>query len=177
MCVSPLIYSIDFVSLYYVIGLQCFAVYIIITTYPSTKYATAAGLKPLLLSILSSAFILLGSSLIYRYPGLTNLDAVGTLISLSLYMRMGLYPICRIFNVTAILIACYLSCVILGTSILLLAEQLIQTPASIKAITTIKSCLNFILGCFCSSIYHLIELMLSSSHFNVFMKYSKTIVK
>ena len=36
-----------------------------------------------LLGALSSAFILLGSALVYNYTGLTNLDAIRTLISVS----------------------------------------------------------------------------------------------
>jgi len=71
------------VSLYLAIELQSFAVYILAALYRNNESATAAGLKYFLLGALSSAFILLGSSLIYSYTGLTNLDAISSLVSVS----------------------------------------------------------------------------------------------
>ena len=79
---SFLISSTDLVSLYLAIELQSFAVYILAALYRNSETATSAGLKYFLLGALSSAFILLGSSLIYAYTGLTNLDAISSLISL-----------------------------------------------------------------------------------------------
>lgn len=78
---SFLVSSTDLVSLYLAIELQSFAVYILSALYRNNESATAAGLKYFLLGALSSALILLGSSLIYAYTGLTNLDAIANLIS------------------------------------------------------------------------------------------------
>jgi NADH-ubiquinone oxidoreductase chain 2 len=80
---SFLISSTNLVSLYLAIELQSFAVYILAALYRNSESATAAGLKYFLLGALSSAFILLGSSLIYGYTGLTNLDAISSLVSIS----------------------------------------------------------------------------------------------
>ena len=80
---SFLVSSTDLVSLYLAIELQSFAVYILAALYRNNESATAAGLKYFLLGALSSAFILLGSSLIYSYTGLTNLDAISSLVSVS----------------------------------------------------------------------------------------------
>jgi NADH-ubiquinone oxidoreductase chain 2 len=78
---SFLVSSTDLVSLYLAIELQSFAVYVLAALYRNSETATSAGLKYFLLGALSSAFILLGSSLIYAYTGLTNLDAISSLIS------------------------------------------------------------------------------------------------
>lgn len=80
---SFLVSSTDLVSLYLAIELQSFAVYILAALYRNSESATAAGLKYFLLGALSSAFILLGSSIVYGYTGLTNLDAISSLISVS----------------------------------------------------------------------------------------------
>lgn len=80
---SFLVSSTDLVSLYLAIELQSFAVYILAALYRNNESATAAGLKYFLLGALSSAFILLGSSIIYGYTGLTNLDAISSLVSIS----------------------------------------------------------------------------------------------
>ena len=45
--------------------------------------ATSAGFKYILLGVLSSCLILLGCRLIYTYTGLTNLESIYTLISVS----------------------------------------------------------------------------------------------
>lgn len=80
---SFLVSSSDLVSLYLRIELQSFAVYILATLYRNSESATSAGLKYFLLGALSSAFILLGSRLIYTYTGLTNLEAVYRLVASS----------------------------------------------------------------------------------------------
>jgi NADH-ubiquinone oxidoreductase chain 2 len=82
---SFLVSSTDLVSLYLAIELQSFAVYVLAALYRNSETATSAGLKYFLLGALSSAFILLGSSLIYAYTGLTNLDAISSLISVSTF--------------------------------------------------------------------------------------------
>jgi NADH-ubiquinone oxidoreductase chain 2 len=73
---SFLISSADLVSMYLSIELQSFAVYILAAIYRNSESATSAGLKYFLLGALSSALILLGSSLIYAYTGLTNFESI-----------------------------------------------------------------------------------------------------
>ncbi|KAI8574953.1 hypothetical protein K450DRAFT_181533 [Umbelopsis ramanniana AG] len=78
---SSLISSSDLVSMFLSIELQSFAVYILATIYRDSESATAAGLKYFLLGSLSSAFILLGSSLIYGFTGLTSFEGLYMLCS------------------------------------------------------------------------------------------------
>ena len=73
---SFLISSGDLVSMYLSIELQSFAVYILAAIYRNSESATSAGLKYFLLGALSSALILLGSSLIYAYTGLTHFEGI-----------------------------------------------------------------------------------------------------
>jgi NADH-ubiquinone oxidoreductase chain 2 len=76
-----LISSSDLVSMYLSIELQSFAVYILAAIYRNSESATSAGLKYFLLGALSSALILLGSSFIYAYTGLTHFEGIYSLIS------------------------------------------------------------------------------------------------
>ena len=76
---SFLIASSDLVSMYLSIELQSFAVYILAALYRDSESATSAGLKYFLLGALSSALILLGSSLVYSYTGLTNFENISLL--------------------------------------------------------------------------------------------------
>jgi len=62
--------------MYLSIELQSFAVYILAAIYRNSESATSAGLKYFLLGALSSALILLGSSIIYAYTGLTSFDGI-----------------------------------------------------------------------------------------------------
>ena len=78
---SLLVSSSDLVSMYLSIELQSFAVYILATLYREDEGATSAGLKYFLLGGLSSCFILLGSGLIYSFTGLTQFDAIYSLLS------------------------------------------------------------------------------------------------
>lgn len=78
-----LISSADLVSVYLSIELQSFGVYILATLYRDSYSATAAGLKYFLLGGLSSALILLGSALVYAYTGLTSLESIFSLLSVS----------------------------------------------------------------------------------------------
>lgn len=80
---SFLISSCDLVSVYLSIELQSFRVYILATLYRNSESATSAGLKYFLLGGLSSAFILLGSALIYSYTGLTNLNNIFAILSIT----------------------------------------------------------------------------------------------
>jgi NADH-ubiquinone oxidoreductase chain 2 len=69
--------------MYLSIELQSFAVYILSTLYRNSESATSAGLKYFLLGSLASCFILLGSGIIYTYTGLTNLESIYNLISVT----------------------------------------------------------------------------------------------
>jgi len=78
---SLLVSSFDLISIYLSIELQSFGLYILTTLYRNSESATNAGLKYFLLGGLSSCIILLGAGLIYSYTGLTQLEAIYTLIS------------------------------------------------------------------------------------------------
>ena len=80
---SLLISSSNLISMYLSIELQSFAVYILSTLYRNSESATSAGLKYFLLGSLASCFILLGSGLIYAFTGLTNLESIYNLISVT----------------------------------------------------------------------------------------------
>lgn len=80
---SLLISSADLISMYLSIELQSFGVYILSTLYRDSESATSAGLKYFLLGSLSSCIILLGSGLVYSYSGLSNLESIYQLISVS----------------------------------------------------------------------------------------------
>nr|WVH37911.1 NADH dehydrogenase subunit 2 [Dichomitus squalens] len=69
--------------MYLSIELQSFGVYILTTLYRDSESATSAGLKYFLLGSLSSCIILLGSGLVYTYTGLTNLESIYNLITVS----------------------------------------------------------------------------------------------
>ena len=78
-----LISSSDLIIMFLSIETQSFALYILATMNRNSESAVAAGLKYFLLGGLSSCFILLGSSLIYSYTGLTNFEALNILQSVS----------------------------------------------------------------------------------------------
>ena len=78
-----LLSSADLLSMYLSIELQSFGVYILATLFRNSKLATSAGLKYFLLGGFSSCLILLGSGLVYSYTGLTNLESIYSLISVS----------------------------------------------------------------------------------------------
>ena len=75
----------DLISMYLSIELQSFGLYILSTLYRDSESSTSAGLKYFLLGGLSSSIILLGSGLIYAYTGLTNFDAIYSIISVCEY--------------------------------------------------------------------------------------------
>src|ERR1700748_319629 len=81
---SLLMSSLDLLSMYLSIELQSFALYILATLNKDKLSATSAGLKYFLLGSLSSCFILLGSAIIYSYTGLTQFEAINSLISVPL---------------------------------------------------------------------------------------------
>lgn len=78
-----LVSSYDLISMYLSIELQSFSVYVLATLYKNSEKSTSAGLKYFLLGGLSSCIILLGSSLMYSYTGLTNFDSFYTMIDIS----------------------------------------------------------------------------------------------
>lgn len=78
-----LLAAADLVSLYLAIELQSFAVYVLATAYRNNEAATAAGLKYFLLGALSSAIILLGTALLYKHTGLTNLHGIANLLAVA----------------------------------------------------------------------------------------------
>jgi NADH-ubiquinone oxidoreductase chain 2 len=80
---SLLISSSDLISMYLSIELQSFGVYILSSLYRDSESATNAGLKYFLLGSLSSCLILLGSGIIYTYTGLTNLESIYIIFSVS----------------------------------------------------------------------------------------------
>jgi len=95
--------------MYLSIELQSFALYILATLNKERLSATSAGLKYFLLGSLSSCFILLGSGIIYSYTGLTQFEAINSLMSIP-YLSLpvpkastvgtdlaaGLFPIGRV---------------------------------------------------------------------------------
>lgn len=76
-----LISSADLITMYLSRELQSFGVYILAALYRNYESATSAGLKYFLLGGLSSCIILLGAGLIYTYTGLTNFEAINSLVS------------------------------------------------------------------------------------------------
>jgi NADH-ubiquinone oxidoreductase chain 2 len=75
--------SSDLVSMFLAVELQSYGLYIFATLYRNSELATSAGLTYFLLGGLSSCFILLGSCLLYLNFGITNLDGLYVLSSLS----------------------------------------------------------------------------------------------
>jgi NADH-ubiquinone oxidoreductase chain 2 len=80
---SSLISCSDLITMFLAIELQSFALYILATMNRNSESAVAAGLKYFLLGGLSSCFILLGSTLIYSYTGLTNFESLNILQSVT----------------------------------------------------------------------------------------------
>jgi NADH-ubiquinone oxidoreductase chain 2 len=78
-----LISTSDLVSIFLSIELQSYGLYLLSTLYRNSELATSGGLTYFLLGGLSSCFILLGSSLLYSNSGLTNLDSLYVITSLS----------------------------------------------------------------------------------------------
>jgi NADH-ubiquinone oxidoreductase chain 2 len=80
---SLLISSYDLISIYLSIELQSFGLYILSTLYRDSESSTSAGLKYFLLGGLSSCLILLGIGIIYSYTGITNLESLYLINSIS----------------------------------------------------------------------------------------------
>jgi len=78
-----LISTSDLVSIFLSIELQSYGLYLLSTLYRNSELATSGGLTYFLLGGLSSCFILLGTSLLYSNSGLTNLDGLYVISSIS----------------------------------------------------------------------------------------------
>ena len=78
-----LISTSDLVSIFLSIELQSYGLYLLSTLYRNSELATSGGLTYFLLGGLSSCFILLGTSLLYSNSGLTSLDSLYVITSLS----------------------------------------------------------------------------------------------
>jgi NADH-ubiquinone oxidoreductase chain 2 len=78
-----LISTSDLVSIFLSIELQSYGLYLLSTLYRNSELATSGGLTYFLLGGLSSCFILLGTSLLYSNSGLTNLDGLYIITSIS----------------------------------------------------------------------------------------------
>nr|YP_010462020.1 NADH dehydrogenase subunit 2 [Hericium erinaceus]YP_010759078.1 NADH dehydrogenase subunit 2 [Hericium alpestre]UUF93974.1 NADH dehydrogenase subunit 2 [Hericium erinaceus]WEX31992.1 NADH dehydrogenase subunit 2 [Hericium alpestre] len=87
-----LISSSDLISLYLSIELQSFGVYILSSLYRNSKTAISAGLKYFLIGGLASCIILLGCGIIYTFTGLTQLESIYSIVSVSnnLSITLGL---------------------------------------------------------------------------------------
>lgn len=85
--------SLDLLSMYLSIELQSFALYILAALNKDKLSATSAGLKYFLLGSLSSCFILLGIGLIYSSTGLTQFEAIQTLMSSSVTVGLPSGPV------------------------------------------------------------------------------------
>src|SRR6202035_554184 len=78
-----LVSTSDLVSIFLSIELQSYGLYLLSTLYRNSELATSGGLTYFLLGGLSSCFILLGTSILYSNSGLTNLDSLYVITSLS----------------------------------------------------------------------------------------------
>ncbi|KAK1569557.1 uncharacterized protein LY79DRAFT_680013 [Colletotrichum navitas] len=78
-----LILTNDLVSIFLLIKLQSYSLYILSTIYRNSKLSTTAGLIYFLLGGLSLCFILLGTALLYINSGTTNLDSLYIINSIS----------------------------------------------------------------------------------------------
>jgi NADH-ubiquinone oxidoreductase chain 2 len=78
-----LISTSDLVSIFLSIELQSYGLYLLSTLYRNSELATSGGLTYFLLGGLSSCFILLGTGLLYSNSGITNLDGLYVITSLS----------------------------------------------------------------------------------------------
>ncbi len=73
----------DLISMFLAIELQSYGLYILSTIYKNSELSTRGGLTYFLLGGLSSCIILLGSSLLYKNTGTTNLEGIYIITSLS----------------------------------------------------------------------------------------------
>lgn len=81
--VSIMISSNDLISMYLSLELQSFALYILACIYTHSTSSVQASLKYFLLGAISSAFILLGISILYKIIGTTSFKAINTIVNTS----------------------------------------------------------------------------------------------
>jgi len=89
--------SADLISLILGIELQSHALYVLSTESKEWESSRSSGLKYFLLGSLSSGFILLGSSLIYGFTGLTHIDSTAAAID-------SLNPVCLALTLLGMLV-------------------------------------------------------------------------
>lgn len=82
-----LISANDFIAFFMGLELQAFSLYVLATLKKNKNFSTEAGLKYFIIGGVSSAFFLLGVSLIYGNSGLINYDDI--YIYLNVYMSLG----------------------------------------------------------------------------------------
>lgn len=75
--------SSDLISIFLSIELQSYGLYLLSTIYRNSELSTTGGLIYFLLGGLSSCFILLGISLLYTNSGITNMDGLYVITSIS----------------------------------------------------------------------------------------------
>nr|BBG67069.1 NADH dehydrogenase subunit 2 [Stropharia rugosoannulata] len=102
---SLLISSFDLISIYLSIELQSFGLYVLSTLYKDSESSTSSGLKYFLLGGLSSCIILLGIGIIYSYTGITNLESLYILNTVSSPITEGnISPVLEGLNLGLILL-------------------------------------------------------------------------
>lgn len=98
---SLLMASLDLLSMYLSIELQSFSLYILATLNKDQLSSTSAGLKYFLLGSLSSCLILLGSALIYSYTGLTQFEAINSLLTVQNSVWQAVAPLWTVSSTSA----------------------------------------------------------------------------
>lgn len=96
-----LISSSDLISIFLSIELQSYGLYLLSTLYRNSELATNAGITYFLLGGLSSCFILQGTSLLYANSGVTNLESIYIITSLtdiSSYKEYNEENICNLYE-------------------------------------------------------------------------------
>lgn len=79
--ISAILQATDLLTIYISIELQSLIFYIFASLNRNSEFSTEAGLKYFILGAFASAFLLVGSVLVYHTTGLTNLNALAKLLS------------------------------------------------------------------------------------------------
>lgn len=82
--------SYDLLSIYLSIEFQSLSFYVLASFKRTSEFSTEAGLKYFILGAFSSAFLLFGSSLLYGFTGLTNLEDFNTFFTGFVYTDKSL---------------------------------------------------------------------------------------
>nr|YP_010996286.1 NADH dehydrogenase subunit 2 [Saccharomycopsis fibuligera]WPA89459.1 NADH dehydrogenase subunit 2 [Saccharomycopsis fibuligera] len=119
----------DIISLFVMMELQSYSLYLMTTTHRESNNSTKSGLMYFLLGGLASMLMLLGSSMLYFITGMTSLDSMYTLVDydnyissiyfgfvfivLGLIWKMGLAPFhnwsITVYNYTPTIVTSYIS--------------------------------------------------------------------